>query len=155
MRVLFVCSGNICRSPMAERLFRDAVERAGADWILAESAGTLRLVGRPAAREAIAALDEVGLDLSDHRSSALGELELASADLVIAMAREHLPALDGASTHFLLRAFEEGPRPAEGKVPDLDDPIGKPLETFREQLPLIRRSCKHLLRYLEHTWRER
>lgn len=152
MRVLFVCSGNICRSPMAEALFRSVVERRGTDWMLAESAGTLRIVDSPAAPSAVTALAEVGVPLERHRSSALDAERLAAVDVAIGMSPEHIEEirrLDPRARCWLLRAFEQGPRPVDDP-PELPDPMGESLELFRGQVPLIAECVDNLARYLEH-----
>ena len=103
--------------------------------------------------EAIEAMREVGLDLKGHRSSALGASDLRQADLVIAMTREHLDELanrfgDTGGTRYLLRAFDAGTEPA-AEPPDLDDPIGDPVEVYREQLAVVARCGDNLVAHLE------
>jgi protein-tyrosine-phosphatase len=154
VRVLFVCSGNICRSPMAAEYMRHRAVHDGLSHLVVDSAGTLGIHGAPASPEAVLALHEIGLDLRGHRSKGIGPADLHSADLVIAMCRGHLVELSarfpGAQPHaHVLRAFEAGPRPCEG-APDLTDPIGEPVEVYREQLRLMRRCIDHLTLYLKH-----
>ena len=63
MKVLFVCSGNICRSPMAAEYFRARAADAGLNHIVADSAGLLGIEGEPASLEAIRVMRDAGLDL--------------------------------------------------------------------------------------------
>ena len=154
MKVLFVCWGNICRSPMAAELMRTRLAEAGLGHVIVESAGLLGLEGRRAAPEAIEVLREIGVDLSVHRSRGLRPQDLRTADLVIAMERAHLESMarearPGGGERRLLRAFESAPRPAPDP-PDLDDPIGLPIELFRAQRDTIGRCIDHLVLRLKH-----
>jgi len=115
MRILFVCSGNICRSPFAEVLARDLTDRADLEFA---SAGTIALNGNPASAPGIAVAAELGVDLSDHRATHLTADVLASTDLVYAMEEEHVAsvlALDpGARVELLSRDGEPMPDPYGG-----------------------------------------
>jgi len=93
--ILVVCTGNICRSPIAEGLLRDALTgRFGADAPMVSSAGTWGVEGSPATHEAVAAAAERGTDIAAHRARRLSAVKVADADLVIAMAGEHRLALE-------------------------------------------------------------
>ena len=87
--ILFVCTGNICRSPMAEYLARAVSDHDGFSFT---SAGISAPVGAPASSGAVLAMAEVGIDLSDHRACEVWEIG-SGADLVIALSREHLIAM--------------------------------------------------------------
>jgi len=152
MRILFVCSGNICRSPMAAEYCRYRAREAGLSQLVIESAGTLGIEGEPAADEARRVMAEIGVDLSAHRSRGIRADELASTDYTIVMERRHLKHLnrhhpDSTDRRILLRAFEESSDP-HPYPPDLVDPIGLPLRAFRELVPQISRSVDHLLAFL-------
>jgi len=87
-----VCTGNICRSPMAEALLRRRLERAGlGQEVKVRSAGVLD-TGRPASWQALDALAPRGLSLEAHRSHRLTPQRLAATDLILGMAREHVRA---------------------------------------------------------------
>jgi protein-tyrosine phosphatase len=94
-RVLHVCTGNICRSPMAERLMRSGLEnRLGADAarFVVESAGTWGHSGSPMEPHAIITLAAYGIDGADFRARELVAEHVADADLVLTATREHRAA---------------------------------------------------------------
>jgi protein-tyrosine phosphatase len=132
-RVLMVCSGNICRSPMAEGLLRTRFARLGAGTVT--SAGIHALVGRPADPLAVGLLAERGVDISAHRARQLTPDLLAASDLVLVMEDAHRRAIEGLSrasrgrVHLLGRfgAFE------------IPDPYRRPAAAFAEALALIER----------------
>ncbi|MBZ5640718.1 MAG: hypothetical protein LAO51_18425 [Acidobacteriia bacterium] len=155
MRMVFVCSGNICRSPMAAEYARHRLASSGLSHVVVDSAGTLGIEGEPASAEAREVLREAGLDLIGHRSRGITEGDLRTVDLVIVMALTHLQELErlsrsGTRKRYLLRAFEQGPEPHDG-APDLDDPIGAPIESYRSAFAVIRRCVDHLVLHLKHA----
>ena len=87
--VLFVCTGNLCRSPLAEVLLRRRLTERGIDDTAVSSAGTWAAHSR-APREAQVVAEELGCDLADHRARRIDAGLLASADLVIGMTADHL-----------------------------------------------------------------
>ena len=89
--VLFVCTGNTCRSPLAEVLFRDLVKERP-DYIV-QSAGIGAFSGQPASRHSITLAKERGLDLTRHRSQAVTVDVVDKATHIFALSRSHLAAL--------------------------------------------------------------
>lgn len=133
MRLLFVCTGNTCRSPLAEALARrEAIERGLADVEVA-SAGTSAWDGAPASDGALLVALERGLDLSGHRAQQLTRELVQSHDVVLAMGPHHVEraeALGGEGRTHLLSTFANGP--ASGRP--INDPFGGDLEAYRETL---------------------
>jgi protein-tyrosine-phosphatase len=95
--VLIVCTGNLCRSPMAEGLLRAqlAYDEARRDWQVG-SAGTWAIEGRPATTYAIKEMAQRGIDLRGHHSRGVIREMMAEVDLVLAMTRQHKEALEAA-----------------------------------------------------------
>ena len=89
MRILFVCTGNTCRSPMAGAYFKSLCEKSARADITVESAGTFAGEGEPASAQSVAVMKDYGIDLSGHRSSTLTKGKIDSADLIVAMTSSH------------------------------------------------------------------
>ena len=121
-----VCLGNICRSPMAELMLRDAADAAGLANVRVESAGVAAEVGEPATPHTVTVLAESDIDGSRHVARQLTETMLANADLVLVATESvrrrvlHYENADAAKVRLML-----------GEV-DLEDPWGMSLETYRD-----------------------
>lgn len=153
-RVLFVCLGNICRSPLAEGVFKSLVEEAGvAGDFEIDSAGTgsWHVGERPDARAAMIAREH-GVEL-DSRARQVTEQDLHDFDYVIAMDRDNLRTLErmaassgGDAEIQLLRAHD--PDRESEEVPD---PYYGGVSGFETVYQIVRRSCEGLLAHLRAT----
>lgn len=136
--VLFVCSANQLRSPLAEVLFRSQLMHRGlADSWRAASAGVWALEGSPAARSALQMAAARGLDLAAHRARPVTEGMLQQADLVLVMEREHQQAIRStfpawAGRIHLLREMA-------GEAGEVEDPIGLPVDRVRSMFEELER----------------
>lgn len=92
--VLFVCTGNVCRSPIAAALFNHEARRAGEERLFqAHSAGTWAVEHQPASGHAQTVLAKRGIDISSHRGRMITEADLGSSALILVMTRSHRDAL--------------------------------------------------------------
>jgi protein-tyrosine phosphatase len=158
--ILLVCTGNVCRSPMAEGFLRRTLaERLGDHAPTVSSAGTLGWERSAATPEAVEAARERGADIAGHRARVLTAEMIDEADLVVCMAREHLDAVrtirpEAAPRAFVLKELVrllDGSSPERGDpaariaaaaalrdrgdaprhAEDVADPLGQPLEAYR------------------------
>lgn len=145
--LLFVCTGNICRSPMAEYMMR---KRLGPDsgWKVM-SAGVSALEGAPATPAAVTALREIGVNGGGHRSRPLDRELVDAASVIVVMTaahRERVESLypDAKEKTFVLRSFD----PTAGAV-DIDDPIGMPGAVYAECRDSIESALPGLQEFLD------
>ena len=122
VRVVFVCLGNICRSPIAERVAERAAAEAGLTEVEFSSAGTISEdYDDPMDRRAVAVLKERGYRYADHRARRITDAQIESADLVVAMENVHLRSVlelaPDPSKVRLLTDFDPAAVPGSG-VPD-------------------------------------
>ena len=153
--VLFVCTGNICRSPTAEALARRELARYPGAPIQLSSAGSHALEGNPAASRSMLAAATRGANLERHFARELTRRRVRAADLVLCMAAEHRPFVlsydrGAAGRTFLLATFARAAsqwgwlasspaelvalaaehRQPEQEGDDIDDPLGHPAEAY-------------------------
>ncbi|MGH7503007.1 MAG: low molecular weight phosphatase family protein [Longimicrobiales bacterium] len=145
--LLFVCSGNTCRSPLAHALAARLVAARG--WhVSVDSAGTAALPALPAADNAIAVAGENGLDLLAHRSQAVSHELLDWADLIVVMGPSHYHAvvdLGGGDRVALATEFLDDP----DSMAAIDDPFGGDLAAYRRTYEQIREAVTRVLDRLE------
>lgn len=130
MQILFVCTGNTCRSPMAEAIARAAIEARGLSDIQVGSAGTSAWEGAPASDGALLVSLEHGLALETHRARTLSREIVDCAALVLTMGPHHAEranALGGAKKTHLLMHYASGGRDAT----PVADPFGGDLDAYR------------------------
>ena len=128
--ILLICTGNICRSPIAAALLQRRLEQEGlTDWTV-ESAGTWTPGGAPASLAAIQLMHDRGFDLGAHRSREVTPAMMEQADLILVMTQNHAESLRQefhSQSHktYLLNEM------AEGRRRDVEDPYMRSLEVYR------------------------
>lgn len=149
-RIVFVCTGNVCRSPMAEVLFTEHARRAGeSDLFEVSSAGTWALTGEPASGNAIVAMAQRGIDLQAHRGTMLNHTIMEQADVVIVMTRNHREAINAEFPLFRNKVHLMSE--LHNRVYDIGDPYGGPLNeyesTARQLEGLIQAGYEHIKKW--------
>ncbi len=147
--LLFVCTGNVCRSPMAEVLFNDALS-PDSPWT-AESAGLMATSGQRASREAVKAVRELNIPLGTHRSRPVTREIIDGAFCIVVMTSAHASLFgtlfpDARDRVHLLRSFDP-----DTTIKDVDDPIGMSLSVYKRTRDTIRAAMPGLLQYLDDS----
>lgn len=130
MRVLFVCTGNTCRSAMSEAIARAAARRRGMAGVTFLSAGTSAWEGAPASDAALLVGIERKLDLNAHRARVLSRALIEESDLILGMAPHHVErinVLGGDGKAHLLADYAAG----NAGGASVDDPFGGDLDRYR------------------------
>ena len=126
MNILFVCTGNTCRSPMAAAIMEKICVENDID-VLIESAGVFAEIGQPASEEAIKALGEMDIDLTFHRSKPVSEDLIEKSDLILTMTQAHAMILSAMAQDKVFSLMEY-----IGEQGDISDPYGGDVEDYRE-----------------------
>ncbi len=146
--ILFVCTGNSCRSVMAEYMLKKVL--AGRDDVEVASAGTSVFIRSGASSETIAVLRREGMDAAFHQAQPLNLIMLKKADLILVMTNTHrqhiidrLPEVE--KRVYLLREFANIPGSFSGNL-DIPDPIGKSPQEYEECLNIIKEAVLHVVK---------
>ncbi len=142
MNLLFVCSGNTCRSPLAEALARQIAARRGIEDVEVSSAGTNAWDNAPATDEALLVGMERGLDLTDHRARKLTPAIVSEADLIFVMTPGHLEPVKQMGGRGKAHVIDEYASGAADQ--GISDPYGGDLETYRQTADTLEEELEKL-----------
>ncbi|UCD23213.1 MAG: low molecular weight protein arginine phosphatase [Gemmatimonadota bacterium] len=137
-RLLMVCTGNICRSPLAESLMRSELQQIGVNDVVVSSAGTGAWEGAPASEGAYLVGLEHNVDLSHHSARLLTRDLVRESDLIFTMARHQrarVEDLGGEGKVYVLGEYAG----LSGPDAEVSDPFGADLEVYRETFDQLQR----------------
>jgi protein-tyrosine-phosphatase len=153
-RILFVCTGNTCRSPLAVLALRSELGE-DAHLVELESAGTAASAGQPASEGTQRVAAREGFDLSGHRSRPLTPALARSADLVFVMSAAHRAAVESMGVpRGQVHLMSEWPEPGEPELP-VFDPFGASFEAYEECWRRLRRHARRIATPVRQAIRER
>lgn len=150
--ILFVCTGNSCRSVMAEGLLKKYLKNLGKKANVI-SAGTVAIEGYPATEATIEVMKTEGIDISGFHSKRLTAELINKADLILVMQPMHkeevinmVPA--AAAKTFLLKEYQCDCKPGDIKDIVVPDPIGRPVEDYKRCLESIKKEIERIVKIL-------
>ena len=151
--ITVICTGNICRSPMAERLLQHALEAEAPPFCdyRVISAGVSAYSGDPASPNAVNALRKVDLDLTDHRSRPLSPQLLEISDLILTMTSSHADIIHMRNPDLAVPVFRFREWVPSGSR-EVPDPFGGPLQNYLDTRDSLAEAVPSILTYLKNEF---
>ena len=164
MNILFVCTGNTCRSPMAEGIFKQMLKKNNIPDINVYSAGISVFPGEHANEKAIAVLNEKGIDIKEHRAKQLSD-EINKVDLILTMTSGHKKIIadyflnktgEPSLRLFTLKEFAAKISGQELTGLDIEDPYGRSFDVYEKSRDEIEKELNKIfynIDKLEEIWK--
>lgn len=154
MRILLVCTGNTCRSPLAEIIMKDEASRMRLRNLVITSAGTAAIAGAHASENAKKAARTLGLSLSGFRSKPVTERRVKLADLILTMTKDQKQEIisrwqEAGGKTFLISEFSGSGRRT------IEDPLGGPLDLYLDLVAKLRDESRRVLRKISRLKKSR
>lgn len=145
MKILFVCTGNTCRSSMAEGIARVL---AGNDDLEFSSAGLTAFPGAPASKEALIVMGDNKIDISSHQARQLTKEMVATADLVLTMTKGHRDNIHRVMPEYKNKVFTLKEY-ALGRDEDIQDPFGQPVKVYQQVALEIKEAIERVVKKIK------
>lgn len=154
LHILFICTANLYRSPLAAEIFRNLLQRDGRshEWVV-KSAGTWSTPGRPVPADVLRAAKAIGVDLQTHATQQVDHALLAKQDLILVMEKGHREALsiEFPSVRHHIYLLSEMADLLEYDIPDPAKTVQPIHETVAELLKLVNRAYPNICRLAQNT----
>ena len=150
-KILFVCTGNICRSPMSEYYLRKRLADEDISGVEIDSAGTFALGSNSASLETQQIMESIGVPLADHRSSPITLEKLRAADLILVMEKDHKELIENRMPRMAHKVKLLGSY-IKGEEEEVIDPYGYEKEVHQQSFQQIQDAVENLIKEISTEW---